>query len=48
MPAALIAPNLTAPQAVNEGVAALSYHVYMQEYVWALARAMDVAVIYPL
>jgi len=48
MPATLVALNLTALQAVNEGIAALSYYVYMQEDVWALARAMDAAVMYPL
>ncbi|WP_338250213.1 clostripain-related cysteine peptidase [Pyrodictium abyssi] len=48
MPATLIALNLTALQSVNEGIAALSYYVYMQEDVWALARAMDAAVMYPL
>ncbi|WP_197272692.1 clostripain-related cysteine peptidase [Pyrodictium delaneyi] len=48
MPATLIALNLTSLQSVNEAIAALSYHTYTPEDVWALARAMDAAVMYPL
>ncbi|HID41099.1 MAG TPA: hypothetical protein EYP33_02960, partial [Pyrodictium sp.] len=48
MPATLIALNLTSLQSVNEAIAALSYHTYTPEDVWALARAIDAAMMYPL